>query len=327
MGVSDAAPNAAAAVGVYTPRYRVDADTIADAEGGFEARGVETKAVPAADEDAVTMGVAAAEAALADGETARSTVDALHVATTTPPYEEFDVGATVAEILGLADGVRTTVHTSSTAAGTRALRAGFEADGPALVVAADAPRGEHGSRVDHAAGAGAAALLLSPDGSATLAEAATHTAEYPGTRFRRRGAETVDRYDATAYERRAFTEPVAAAVRKLDDPAETVAMTAPDGGMPHRAARRFGFDASVVEVASRVGDAGAASALLGLVAAWNGGAERVTCVGYGDGATVDALVLDGALPASFDRETEALDYGGYRRRRDALAVRGRGGAR
>lgn len=315
-------------VGVYTPRYRIDAETIADALGRFEARGISIKSVPAGDEDTVTMGVEAAERTLSDDDVSasRGTIETLVFATTTPPYEEFDVGATVADLLGLPEDVRTQVFTQSTNAGVQALRAGFEAAGPSLVVVADAPRGDPDSEIDHAAGAGAVAFLLTTDGSVEFVDAATHTEEYPGTRFRESGSDTVNAYGATAYEREAFSGPIAATVGKLQDPSPSIAMTAPDGNLPYRALRGLDFDAELSTAVDELGDLGAASALFGLVAAWTDGTERVTLVGYGDGATVDALVLDGTLPTSLERETERIGYGAYLRKR-GLAGHGTGGGR
>jgi hydroxymethylglutaryl-CoA synthase len=315
MGMSG---NAIEAVGVYTPRYRIDADAF-DTIGGFEARGVNSKSVAAGDEDSTTMAVEAVRKALSGAETDRDTVAELVVATTTPPVEEFDFSATVAEILGLSPDVRTTVHSQSTSAGTRALSGGFSADGPAIVVAADHPQSSPTDRIDHAAGAGAVAFVLSSEGTVEVRESTTYTEEYPGTRFRQFGSSSVETYDATAYERRAFTEPIAAAVGELRDPAEAVAISAPNGSLPYRAASQFGFDADVYQAASDLGDLGAASALVSLVRAWNDDADRVTVVGYGDGASVDALVLEGRITASMDRTTERIEYGEYLRKRGHIA--------
>jgi len=310
--------NAIEGVGVYTPRYRIEASAF-DAIGGFEARGVDTKSVAAGDEDSTTMAVEATEEALSGADTDRDAVADLIVATTTPPVEEFDIGATITEILGLGSDVRTTVHSQSANAGTRALRDGFDADGPAIVVAADHPQGSPMDRIDHAAGAGAAAFVLSSEGTVEVQELTTYTEEYPGTRFRQFGSDSVETYDATAYERRAFTEPIAAAVKNLHNPAEAVAVSAPNGSLPYRAARQLGIDADVYQSASNLGNLGAASALVSLVRAWNDDADRVTVVGYGDGASVDALVLDGRITASMDRTTERVNYSEYLRKRGHIA--------
>ncbi|MFC4549655.1 ACP synthase, partial [Halorussus sp. GCM10023401] len=52
------------AVGAYAPRFRISAEAFEEAWGQFHAAGVNSKAVPDADEDAVTMAYEAATRAL-----------------------------------------------------------------------------------------------------------------------------------------------------------------------------------------------------------------------------------------------------------------------
>jgi len=299
---------------------------------------VESKAVPAGDEDAVTMAVAAARDALDRSDRSRAELDALGFASTTPPVDEGEISATVAGILGLDSAVDATAFTGSTRAGTRAVRAAADAGGPALVVAADAPRAAPGDAVEHAAGAGAAALLVEPAGErgaapghARVVDAATHTAEFPGVRFRRRGSDAVEAYGATTYERDAYRTVVGGAADGLDvEPLSAAAAagsialapTAPDGKLPGRAARAVGFDATAYEAATELGDAGAASPLLGLLSAWADGREAVAVVGYGAGAAADALAVVGRPPdppaPDGSRETTDIDYAAYARKRGHL---------
>jgi len=62
-------------VGTHLPTYRITAEEIGEAWDGFRARGVAEKRVAGADEDAVTMAVEAAKAALSDAERSRSAVE------------------------------------------------------------------------------------------------------------------------------------------------------------------------------------------------------------------------------------------------------------
>lgn len=309
--------------GAYTPRFRIDADAFVDAWGSFDAPGVERKAVPAADEDAITMAVEAATDALAGSVHAREDLAGLAFASTTPPVDEGDVAATIAEILGLDHGVETAAFTQSTGAGGRALRWGTSVPaGPTLVVAADAPFGEPDDDLDHAAGAGAVALLLAEDGSVEIQETATYTEEFPGTRFRERGEATVDAYDATVYEREAYGTVVAGAVAELDATATALAPTAPNGKLPFRVSRRLDADIDVYQTTSELGDTGATSAFFGLLAAWGDDREDVTLVTYGDGASAIAARLSGSLDSSWGRETAEISYGEYARKRGHVVSTG-----
>jgi hydroxymethylglutaryl-CoA synthase len=195
-------------------------------------------------------------------------------------------------------------------------------DGPALAVAADAPRGDPGDALGHAAGAGAVALVLTDDGPATVEATAHYTREFAGTRFRERGADTVDAYDATAYERDAYTSVVAGAVDGLDEVGDVLAPTAPDGKLPYRAARGTDASPEVSQAAHELGDTGAASPLFGLCAAWRDGADAVTVVGYGDGASADAVTVSGTVPVDWDRETVEITYAEYARKRGLVVTEG-----
>lgn len=307
-------------IGSYLPRYRITADKIGDAWDGFRARGITEKRVAGTDEDAVTMAVAASKAALADAETERSSLTTLAVGTTTPPVDEGDIGVTIAEILGLDERIEVSVYTQSARAGTRALLAATRADGPALAVTADCPRGTPDDAIEHAAGAGAVAAVTGAEG-ATVTETATYAQEYPGTRFRQRGAEAVESYDATAYERDAYTSTLEGALDSLSNVPAALAPTAPDGSLPERVGRLVD-EATVFHLADELGDTGAASPLFGLLSAWDAGEERVAVLGYGAGASVDALVVEGSLPVDWNRPAADITYAEYLRKRGFVLSEG-----
>lgn len=338
------------AVGAYAPRLRIDADEFADAWGRFEAPGIERKAVPEADEDALTMANEAARRALAavDADSAGSAggtdgadgadVDFLAVASTTPPLAEEDLTVRLGSMLGVPDGATRHVFTGSTRAGTRALVAGLDAAPDAgVVVAADCPRGEPDDEREHAAGAGAAAFVLGPDAPVTVEARAEHASPYPGTRFRRTGSGTVEDIDVTSYDRQAFTEPLAGAVETLavDLDVDAAAVQAPDGELPYRGADALGVDRDAVRACATVrelGDTGAASVPLSVGRALADGHERVLAAAWGSGAGADALLLsvdaaDEGVPAALALDgSAALSYAEYLRRRgDVTGGRPEGG--
>ena len=307
-------------VGTHLPTYRITAEEIGEAWDGFRARGVAEKRVAGADEDAVTMAVAASKDAIDAASVDRSALSTLAVGTTTPPVEEGDIGATIAEILGLDERVDVAVFSQSTRAGTQALRTAVRADGPALAVAADCPRGTPDDAIDHAAGAGAVAAVTG-DSGATVRETATYTQEYPGTRFRQRGSDAVETYDATAYERDAYTSTIDGALAELSDVPAALAPTAPDGSLPGRAGRLVD-GATAYHLADELGDTGAASPLFGLLAAWDAGEETVAVLGYGAGSSVDALVVEGSLSVDWERPPTEITYGEYLRKRGHVLSEG-----
>ena len=223
------------AVGAYLPRLRVAAEELASGWGEDPA-GV-TRAVPDADEDALTMAVAAGrqtlDAAAAPGES----VDRLVFATTTPPVEEGALTARLGAALGVPESASRSARTADAAAGVRALRAAGECEGRTLVVAADCPRGAPDGEREGVAGAGGAAFLFDPATSALrVADAAEASPAYPGTRFRRGGDDAVDGVGITAYDRAALRETTSAAAAEVETAVDAAAVQAPSPDYPYRAA-------------------------------------------------------------------------------------------
>jgi hydroxymethylglutaryl-CoA synthase len=316
------------AVGAYAPRFRVTAETIAEAWGRFAPAGIESTAVPDADEDTVTMGWAAATRALDAAGVAAERVDHLAFATTTPPLAEEDLAVRLGSMLGVGADATHRVATGSTRVGTSALVDALEAR-PAhgLAVVADCPRGDPHDGREHAAGAGAAAFLVGPDAPLRIADRAEHATPYPGTRFREHGSGTLDGIDAGTYDREAFVRPLVAAVADLAaDGVDAAALQMPDGKLPYRAASRMGLDAETVaaaETVSTLGDTGAASVPLGLATALADGADRVLAAAWGSGAGADALVLehDGEVPVSLALDTSReVSYATYLRLRGDITA-------
>ena len=317
-----------AAAGAYAPSLRIAADEFAEVWGGSP-RGIETKSVPDADEDALTMAAEAGRRALAAGGRDGSAVGFLAFATTTPPLEEEDVTARLGSVLGVPPTAVRQSFGASTRAGTRALVVGLDAayDGPGLVVAADAPRGEPDDDHEHAGGAGAAAFLLEPGAPAEVVARSEYATPYPGTRFRRAGGESVEGLGVTNYDRQAFSEALGGAVEGLDADAgevDAAAVQAPDGGMPYRAAGALGVDAETIGTCATVrdlGDTGAASVPLSLVRALDDGHERVLAASFGSGAGADALVVErrGEIPTAVDLDGDTeLTYAEYLQRRGEI---------
>ncbi|NEU57169.1 OB-fold domain-containing protein [Halorussus sp. MSC15.2] len=337
------------AVGAYAPRFRVSAEAFEEAWGQFHAAGVESKAVPDADEDALTMGYEAAARALDAADRAGTDVAFLAFASTTPPLAEEDLTARLGGMLSVPSEATRHVFTGSTRAGTRALDAALsagpwenggagddEGESVGLVVAADCPRGDPDSDEDHAAGAGAAAFVLSASGNAAVRRRAEYATEYPGTRFRRSGSQSVEGLGATGYERQAFTETLAKAVNQLDlgvrdedgenGAIDAAAVQAPNGKLPYRAAGALGVDTETIRRCATVhelGDTAAASVPLGLATALAAGDERILAASFGSGAGADALLVesdtgDGVAAETALDDAEAVSYAEYLRKRGEL---------
>jgi 3-hydroxy-3-methylglutaryl CoA synthase/uncharacterized OB-fold protein len=314
------------ATGLYVPRYRLDGEEIEAAWGTSPP--VSQAAVPAADEDALTMAVAAARDALEDTTVDAADVHSLAIGTTTPPLDEEALAPRVADAIGLDDDIRLFSATQSTVAGADVLRGAAETNGPVLAVVADAPQGdpaESGQRM----GAGAAAFLFAADGAVILTDTATRSRDAPGVRFRERGSQRVEELDITTYERETTRDLVSNAIDALDaDPsaASGVALHQPTPDIPHRIARALPFDGETVErgsVVDSIGDAGAATPAIGLLAALDDCAAGDTAIGgfFGSGSTAVALSFE--LRREVDTGVaDALDGGESVSYPEALRERG-----
>ena len=321
-----------ASVGAYVPRYRLPAETVREAWGQFQGAGISETAVPAADEDTLTMAYEAATLALSESPVETERVRRLFVATTTPPTEEEAMGPRLVSTLGLGAETGTRQFTGSTRAGVEALvEACSSTDAHSsrqstLVVATDAPRGAPESEHEHAGGAGAVAALVNPSGSARVTDVAEHVEVYPGTRFRPAGSTETTGLGVTGYDRAAFIDTVTEVVRGLEtDPsdADAVCLQSPNGKLPYRVAGALGVETDAIQrgtLVHEVGDTGVVNPLLGVVAALEDGAERVVVVGYGSGGGATALTVetDGVAleTGGLGREnTVDLTYGKYLRMR------------
>jgi hydroxymethylglutaryl-CoA synthase len=321
-----------AALGAYAPRLRIDAEAFEAAWGRFEAAGVEQKAVPAADEDALTMAVKAAQRALDAAGRSGEAVEHLALATTTPPMAEEDLTARLSSILGVGAGARTRTHTGSTRAGVQALDGALDAgpwgDGVGLVAVGDCPRGAPDSEREHAAGAGGAAVVLDGEGPGAVLDRASYTEPYPGTRFRPAGETETTGLGITGYDREAFRATLGGARERLSihgdtlDAVDAAAVQSPDGGLPYRVADALGVgtdEIAAADTVSNLGDTGAASTLLGAAKAFAEGAQRVVLAACGSGAGATILVVDGPVPV--ERAVageESLTYAAYLRQRGEI---------
>jgi len=323
-------PSGIAAVGGYIPDLRISNEELADGWGQFKGRGISEKSVPDADEDALTMGYEAAQRALKAGDVSGADIQQLIFASTNPPVAEEDLTAKLTAMLSLPSNISSVVLTASTVVGVQALERALSSNKRSLVIASDCPQGEPEDVLEHAAGAGAAAFVSEPDAPLSLTAAGTSSSPYPGTRFRQKGADTLQSLNITTYERTAFTEILSEAVSQIEyEPSsvDVAAVQASDGAMPYRAAGVLGVDNTTIAAGTtvdNVGDTGAAGPLIGLANAITDGAQNILTVGYGSGSRAIVLHLEkapGKMPSLVDFDsTTQLTFAEYIRRRGDITM-------
>jgi len=310
--------------GAYVPPTRLPLGAI----GGRKAKeGGPEKAIAWADEDSITMAVAAAVNCLAGVD--RGEVDGLLFATTTHPFAEKQGAALLARALDLGDRVRTADFGGSLRAGTEALRAAFDAvrAGSArqvLVVASDSRLAAPGSGLEPNFGDGAAAFLVGDGDAIALLDDAVTVSDAIVDVWRSHDDDFVHSWEDRFVVQEGYTprmqEAVAALLertgRKLAD-FDKVALYGPDGRSHAGLARalRVTEGQLVDALFGRVGSAGAAAAPLQLALALESmrAGERLLLASYGDGA--EALAFSAG---------DAAASGGARRGVSWHLDRGRG---
>ena len=280
--------------GRWLPRARLGNDAIREATGTEPSDGISSRTVAHADEDVLTMAAAAVNDLLDRTDYSRGEIQGVHLGTTTPPTQIGDLTADLIEMCHLEDVNFLTTATRSARAGTAAILSASHGPLPAIAVASDAIRAAPLSELGLAAGAGACALLLAPEGPVRITETTTVTQPHPGYRVQSPENPERSRYAATEFERVGYTQTVERALQSITNEPGTIVPTAPNGKYPARLETRSPQQ-EVIHTAQEFGDTGAASAGLGVLRAWEQGVEELICVGVGAGTIADAIVLEGAL--------------------------------
>jgi hydroxymethylglutaryl-CoA synthase len=314
-------------VGAASPSLRV---TAADIGAAWGRGGRGQVAVCAPDEDTLTLAWEAATSALAAAGVEASAVDAIFWGTARPPFAEGPSLPFLAAALGVPADAGGALLSGSTHAGMDALFAGSDAVAAgsariALVVVSDALRPGLGTGFEARCGAGAAAVVLSAEGSATLG-ARVNLSRPLVDRYRGDGeTDNRDLYDARLFREEMFLPGVESVTRALAPEDVTVgawSLPDPDGRLGAVIAKKVGAaPAASADVYTAVGDTGAASALLGALAALNT-PGTVAIVGTGGGRTSGVLVdVERAVPGA-DAVAAKLDDGKPATYAEVLRARG-----
>jgi hydroxymethylglutaryl-CoA synthase len=309
------------AFGHYIPYQRVDMKVFAEQWGVpaqlermYRLNGRNRIAANAADEDTVTLAVAAAERAMLTlPRDAR--VASLLVGSESHPYAVKPTSVIVAEALGLAPEIFTVDLEFACKGGSAAVvlstamvKAGM--GDYAIAIGADCPQSAPGSLLEASVGAGACAIVVGPREKAIAQIEAVASAGSDVTDFWRRdgcqypsvvGKFSVDEGYIAHSERVA---------RSLFEMTETSAKDfaycvfhQPYAALPTALAKSLGFSAAQLKpglVAARIGNSYSASCLLALAAVLEQArsGERILLASFGSGAGSDGLVL---------RVTEAIE--------------------
>lgn len=310
--------------GAYIPRLRLARRAIAETHSwlnpALKGQGKGERAMCNWDEDPVTMAVEAARDALIGRD--RSSITALHFASTTFPFLDRLNAGIVAAALDLPDEASSLDIAATQRAATSALAAALAGAGETLIVAAEQRRAKAASPIEMGAGDGAAAIVVGEgEPIARLLASATHTADFVD--HYRTADSTYDYQWEERWIRDAgYMRIVPPVIGRCLDRAglkaadvSTFCMPAVLPKVANAVAKTAGIpDAAVRDnLHAECGETGAAHPLVMLVAALETAkpGDRILVVGFGQGA--DALLFEAA--EAIARQPARLGVKGHLARR------------
>lgn len=299
--------------GAYIPCLRVTAEEIArenrhDWKKITASLGVTEKSVPAADEDAVTLGVRAAKNALARAAIAPSALGVIYVGSESHPYTVKPSSSIIGAALGSDLNYAAADFEFACKAGTAALQAAYAQVKSgfttyALAIGADTAQAAAGDILEYTAGAAGAAYIVgaSDDILASLDITMSISSDTPD--FWRRGLQKfpahVGRFTAEpGYFSHVLTmtKTILDKIGMLQQDFAHVVFHQPNARFPLAVATKLGFNAQQIEaglLVKSVGNSYSASSLLGLSAVFDIAqpGEKILLVSYGSGSGCDAFVF------------------------------------
>lgn len=283
--------------GAYVPFWRLIRAAITPGAQG-------EKAICGFDEDSITMAVAASLDCLSGMD--RKSIDALFLATTTPPYIEKMGAPIVALASDLRRDITTTDFANSLRSGTGAIKAAVNAvkansADQVIVAASDCRRGIPRTSLDEICGDGAGALLIGDKDVAVSVEATYSVSDEIIDIWRAYGDTYLryweERFTSAEGYLRVVAETVSGLMKKYSySPRDfaKVVMYTPDGRRVTELAKMLGFDIKTQvqdPLFSVMGNAGTAYPIMLLIAALEEAkaGDRILLASYGNGS--DAFVL------------------------------------
>lgn len=275
----------------------------------LSALAVQEKSVPGRDEDAVTMGVAAAQNALVRSDIQASEIGAIYVGSESHPYAVKPSATLLGQALGVGDQYFAVDMEFACKSGTAAMQTAlaFVASGMcdnALAVGSDTAQAAPGDILEYTASAGGGAFIFGNDERkciATVEDTISITTDTPDfwRRSMQKYPQHTGRFTALpAY----FRHVIQAATCMLEKQSmkpedfDFVVFHQPNAKFPVIAAHKLGFTQEQYKpalLAHTIGNPYSANALLGLAQVLDQAQpnQHILVVSYGSGSGSDAFVL------------------------------------
>ncbi|MBI4019187.1 MAG: hydroxymethylglutaryl-CoA synthase [Candidatus Aenigmarchaeota archaeon] len=338
--------------GAYIPRFRIKAEEIArvwnqDGEAFKRGLKISEKAVPAADEDTVTISVAAGKNAIARAGIDPQQIGALFIGSESHPYAVKPSGTMAVDALGIGPEVMVADFEFACKAGTAAMQCcmGLVQSGMikyGMAIGADTAQGQPGDALEYSAAAGGAAFVIGRDNIiAKIIDTFSFTSDTPD--FWRREGEKYPRHAARFTGEPAYFKHVIEATKGILKKTGTtvndydkVVFHMPNGKFPREAAKKLGVPEEKIKdslVVENVGNSYSGSSIVGLTNVLDKSipGEKILMTSFGSGAGSDSFAFEVTeritKARDLARKTEYyinrktyVDYGTYARLRKKLKV-------
>lgn len=317
--------------GAYVPRYRIKVEDIcnvwgANPESVKKGLGIVEKAVPAPDEDTVTISVAAARNALARAEIDPQDIGAVYVGSESHPYAVKPTATIVAEAIGATPSLTAADFEFACKAGTAAVQVCMGLVGSKMVkyglaIGTDTAQGAPGDPLEYtAAGGGAAYLIGQKNLLAEINDTYSFTTDTPdfwrreGAAYPSHGGRFTGGPAYFMHLESATTGLLEKTGTKIEDYTYVV-FHQPNGKFPLKAAKDLGAKKEQLErglVVTKIGNTYSGCSLLGLSrvldTAKPGETILVTSFGSGAGGDSFSLTVTDRITQARDKAEKTDDY-------------------
>ena len=341
--------------GVYVPDFRIKVEEIAktwgmDAGAIKKGLNLESKSVPAPDEDVVTLSVEAARQAVNRSTIKPTELGAIYVGSESHPYAVKPTATIVAEALTATPNLTAADFEFACKAGTAAIQACLGLVGSGLIkyglaIGADTAQGAPGDMLEFSASAGGCAVIIGKSNIiAEINETLSFTTDTPD--FWRREGMKYPSHGERFTGKPAYFKHIVSCGNNLmakcgTEPSiyDYAIFHQPNGKFPINVSKMLGFDREQIETAlltPYIGNTYSASSLLGLAAVLDKAkpGDRIFMVSYGSGAGSDGFDItvtdniDGYLRTeeftlgNMIKSSKFIDYATYVKFREKLKLEG-----
>ena len=340
--------------GAYIPRFRITPADIGavwgvDGKAMGKSLGVESKSVPAPDEDVITMSVCAARSAVERCGILPSDIGAIYVGSESHPYAVKPSASIVAEALEATPNLTAADFEFACKAGTAGIQACMGLVGSGMIkygmaIGADTSQGAPGDALEYSASAGAAAFIIGSDNIiAEINKTVSYTTDTPD--FWRREGEHYPSHGGRFTGEPAYFKHITNCAKSLMESVGSkpsdysrAVFHQPNGKFPTRIAKQLGFAPEQIKtglLTPLIGNTYSAAVPLGISSVLDSAkpGDRIFVIAYGSGAGADGFditVTDGISGYRRDNEylvstmvsnKKFIDYATYAKYRGKIRLR------